>query len=459
MSGQQVAGTPSLAEARLIRRLGRGDSAALDALWTRWRNPVWSVLRGVSPDHASALALLEHVYRALPEAARTWAPDHPLACLVAGWVLRSTSQAMGISWDGELDQTHSNGAAAEVDGPEEVRRLAALPPGVRLAYLLDLFFECPVATTAGLGGASEAAVRGRRSAGAWAVAGLTPEVGLAGASLVPTLPCYLSDDLPAGWSERVQAALEADPELSRTLDVLSQARGACRAAVQVTAPMMPAFGTLMAPPAPPESGARLVPEDAAFGSEVASTPTLLSPAGGRWRSGAVVAALCAVVLSSGAVTTHLAPAASPGLAYQAVAQLADTEGLPGFHRASDIAELKGALAAAGAAPALVDGVMDLSAQRLALVGGGVVHGPRRGVAVVYARDGRRFVVQIYPDAGWGGRPDQVVRTRRALLRGFDGGAESVVSWSANGRLWLFSGPESLDRLLAMVAVRMGGATG
>lgn len=158
----------SIADARLIQRLRRGEPAAWDELWGAWRNRCWSVVSPMGRDREHAISLLREVYRTLPGAVRGWSPGTPLCCLVGVHTYAVVAGAMELS---SID-------GIEVHVPEEthtpspdhaVRTLASMPDHVRLVYLIDLFFGCPAGTTAALAGVDENDLRHARSVAAYAI--------------------------------------------------------------------------------------------------------------------------------------------------------------------------------------------------------------------------------------------------------------------------------------------------
>ncbi len=158
----------SMAEARLIQRLRRGEPAAWEALWGAWRDRCWSVVAPMGRDRAHAVALLAEVYRTLPGVVRSWSPGTPLYCLVGVHTYTTVAAAMELGTIDGIDigvptATHTPSA------DDAVRTLASLPDHVRLVYLLDLFFGCPAGTTATLAGVDELDLRHARARAAYAI--------------------------------------------------------------------------------------------------------------------------------------------------------------------------------------------------------------------------------------------------------------------------------------------------
>lgn len=158
----------SLADVRLLRRLRTGEPAAVAELWGAWRGKLWAVCQAMAPERADAVALLASLYGQLPAAARGWREDRPICCLLAGWMLPLIARALELP---PVSGIHSPPPARvqRVGAAALPARLAALPPALRLVYLVDLMFCCPAATTAELSGLAEDQVRAARSAAAWSL--------------------------------------------------------------------------------------------------------------------------------------------------------------------------------------------------------------------------------------------------------------------------------------------------
>ena len=76
------------------------------------------------------------------------------------------------------------------------------------------------------------------------------------------------------------------------------------------------------------------------------------------------------------------------------------------------------------------------------------------MAVVYEKDGKRYVCQIYGAVPTALRPDRVEQVGPVVLRGFERGAQAAVSWSSGGRMCVFSGEAPVEELLAVVRRRI-----
>jgi anti-sigma factor RsiW len=165
---------------------------------------------------------------------------------------------------------------------------------------------------------------------------------------------------------------------------------------------------------------------------------------------AAAAALLAFGLSQGA-----APPAELG--FLAQHDRAAHASAPLISAAAGSEALTRAFRDAGVPPALAH-APDLSSWGFALIGGVVSDGPP-GVALVYEKDGQRYVCQIYANLRTHSRPDQTVEVQGVRVRGFQDGARGVVEWSAGGRTCLFSGPGDVSALMAVVSDRIRRSRG
>lgn len=168
MGGVRSDGMPSLAEARLVRRLQAGEPGAFQELWGGWRDRCWSVISPMAEDRDQAVALLRDVYLGLPIAVRGWPLDTPLCCLVGCHVFLGVHRGLELPAIAGIEADIPPVLAAP-DKAGVAGRIAAMPPHVRLVYLVDLFFGCPAATTAALVGQDEHQLRLARSKAAWSV--------------------------------------------------------------------------------------------------------------------------------------------------------------------------------------------------------------------------------------------------------------------------------------------------
>lgn len=158
----------SLAEARLLQRLRRGEPAALQVVWDDWKHAIWSICKAMDADPEGARALLLAVYRDFPSAARGWEHEHALCCQVGALVYSVLSEALSLPV--LLDFSPELPSEVADPTPEQVlQRIAEIPPLHRLVYLVDLFFHCPSAETSSILGISEMALRHARTQAAWAL--------------------------------------------------------------------------------------------------------------------------------------------------------------------------------------------------------------------------------------------------------------------------------------------------
>lgn len=158
----------SIVEARLVQGLRRGDPAAFDALWTRWKRPIWSLCNGMADDRAHAQALLQDIYGALGTDCRGWSPDVSLCCHVSSLVYQRLQQRLELpQLDGiDIDVPEHTGTPTRADVQA---RLRAVPPELRVVYLLDVFFRCPAGTLSQLLQCEENDVRHARARVAFAL--------------------------------------------------------------------------------------------------------------------------------------------------------------------------------------------------------------------------------------------------------------------------------------------------
>lgn len=157
-----------LADVRLLGRLRSGEPEALNALWMRWRDPIWSTCAAMTGDRGVAVDLLRAVYSELGRECRGWSAPLPVACFVAAHTWRVVGARLELP--GLTGITPTVPFAMAPPDPGAVATLVAgIEPNVRLVYLLDLFFACPAAGLARLVGVSEQVLRGARSQASWAL--------------------------------------------------------------------------------------------------------------------------------------------------------------------------------------------------------------------------------------------------------------------------------------------------
>lgn len=120
----------------------------------------------MTADAAHARALLQDVYACLPMAARGWSLDAPVCCQLSQLLWERLHRALELAEPVGISVTPPTTTAAPSLATVS-SRLAAVPPELRVIYLLDLFFRCPAATLARLSGWSEQDVRNARATVAW----------------------------------------------------------------------------------------------------------------------------------------------------------------------------------------------------------------------------------------------------------------------------------------------------
>jgi anti-sigma factor RsiW len=243
------------------------------------------------------------------------------------------------------------------------------------------------------------------------------------AELLHLLPCHLCGDLPEGVSDQVEVALREDGELRAMYDTLVVSREECGRLLEAAREAVPELAELGQAP-PPVHHERTVPPTRPWGLAIGVAAALLLTvaAAVQERQDPV---------EQGFFETHAAATQAP--------ELLAGPGLPG------------ALRAAGVEPRLAM-APDLSAQGFALVG--VMPVPGGGVAVVYDKDGKRYVCQIYAAVPTSLHPDRVEQVGPVLMRGFERGDQAAVSWSSGGRTCVFSGEAPVGELLAVVRQRL-----
>lgn len=160
----------SLAERRLVERLRRGEPAAVDELWMAQRDAVWAVCRAMAETQDGAVALLRQVYLDLPRAGRGFDVQAPLCCGMAAWLWRDIGGLLELAPLRGIEPVPPDRHAA-LASTQVVARLGALEPNVRLVYLLDLYFGCPVGRLSDLVALPEADLRAARTQAVWGLLG------------------------------------------------------------------------------------------------------------------------------------------------------------------------------------------------------------------------------------------------------------------------------------------------
>lgn len=253
-------------------------------------------------------------------------------------------------------------------------------------------------------------------------------------ALLHLLPCRLCGDLPDEIVAQVDAALAEDAELRSMYEELELSRDQCAQLLDSAMEAVPGLAELGvgAPAAAPAPSGPAVP------------PTRLR---GLWL-GLAAALLLAV---GAAASTPAVPCARYFSAHAAAAQAAASTA-PELVRGAGPA-LRAALLAAGVEPRLAM-APDLSDQGFTLVGVLPLGTPHGGVAVVYEKDGKHYVCQIFGAGPAPGQPDAVEAVGGLLLRGYEDGPRSAVSWTGGGRMCVFSGEAPLGDLFAVVRRRV-----
>ena len=160
----------SLADRRLVERLRRGEPGAADELWVARRDAVWAVCRAMADSRDAAVALLQQVYLELPRAGRGFDPQAPVCCGVAAWLWRDIGGLLELPPLVDIEPVPPD-RHAELSPAQVVGRLGALEPNVRLVYLIDLYFGCPVGRLAELVAIAEPDLRAARTQAVWGLLG------------------------------------------------------------------------------------------------------------------------------------------------------------------------------------------------------------------------------------------------------------------------------------------------
>jgi len=249
------------------------------------------------------------------------------------------------------------------------------------------------------------------------------------AAALQMLPCYVCNDLPADAVAALEALLAEDDDLAVRLEHLRATRDLCVERLLEGAPELAPWPELMPAPAP-----------------VAQVPPTRP-----WGLLAGLAAAAALALSVAATPPE---PAGPGLVSLHTSVASDDAQLL---RAESPAALAAQLRKAGVSPQLAM-VPDLSGMGFSLVGVRILGPPgigtHPGVAVVYEKDGQRFVCQIQLATPTQAAPEATTTAAGVVLRAYSSTDGAVVSWHQGGRWCLFGGPADASELLAMVKKRM-----
>ena len=156
----------ALQEFRLLTRAKSGEQAALAEVWRTWRNAIWSICLAMARDQEHALSLLKALYGDLRSVIGGWTPEITPCCLAATWIFRRLHGLLELPELQSIDAPAPR-AVAVPSQHQVAARVARLSPGIRLVYLIDLFFGCPAQTTAAILGVDEVALRHARATAAW----------------------------------------------------------------------------------------------------------------------------------------------------------------------------------------------------------------------------------------------------------------------------------------------------
>ena len=127
-----------LSEYRLVRALRAGQPGAFPSLWTAQVGSIWSVVRALVDSDAEALGWVTTFRVDLGGRVGSFDPEV------------SVARQVGLALHEHL-RGHFSALEPMPTGPLPRREtgLRQLPPGARLSYLLDLFFDLPADTLAG----------------------------------------------------------------------------------------------------------------------------------------------------------------------------------------------------------------------------------------------------------------------------------------------------------------------
>jgi anti-sigma factor RsiW len=259
---------------------------------------------------------------------------------------------------------------------------------------------------------------------------MTAPPTLSRVQVLELLPCYLCGDLPTHINLAIESMLETDTDLGERLATLRTSRDLCKELLEQRAPEL-----LADPPSQP-------------------APAPLAPVSPPTRATGLVlgvAAAAIVLLAMGSVGQR-APA---GEEVGALHTLVSTDDAA-LIRAESPQALTAALQAAGVSPQLAM-APDLSEMGFQMVGARVLGphlGTAPGVAVIYEKDGERYVCQIQLVRPTHGLPDDTTEAAGTVLRAYKSENGAVVSWFGGGRWCVFGGPASPEALLAMVGQRI-----
>ena len=409
-------------EARFIARLRRGEREAVSGLQEEWRDAVWTVCVGMTSSERDAQALVQSVWKALREEARTWSPTAPLRCQVAGLVCRVIARRLALPQPGEgpstLPLAERVVAATELHGV-----LARVPPATRLVFLADLFFECPVDALSAFVAVPAQALRAARASVYWRLVPRDRVDRRAWAREIELLPDYVADDLPHELMDRVSEALD-DPSLEALADQLAAARETCRAVLESKAP------SPVAPLEAPSADAR----------------DPLGAVGGLL--------LAALAVMASLIFTLSSPAARQSAALSGVlaGHAAALGRAPGFVPTSDPTTLQRALMQVGVPPASAQ-VEGWGALRFRLKGGLALPSGGPGAVALFTVDGRPLTVSSVPWLADPGEPVESWEVMGARLVAYDAGDSGVVVLHerATGRTSVFASSMPAEQLLALLA--------
>jgi len=246
------------------------------------------------------------------------------------------------------------------------------------------------------------------------------------------LPCYLCGDLPDHINASIEAYLDTDLDMKGRLDTLKSSRDLC---VELLQTDIPAHFDFEAPPAPaPAPAAPNVPATRPVGLVLG------------------IAAAALLFVSMRSVSPSIDSGTEVGELHT---EVSSNDAL--LLTADSPMALMGVLRDHGVSPQLAM-VPDMSAMGFTLVGARILApdttGGGPGVAVVYERDGERFVCQIQLQPPTHGAPIATDTAKGVVLRAYRTHSGAIVSWYQGGRWCVWGGPAEPMAMLSMVKMRM-----
>ena len=266
-------------------------------------------------------------------------------------------------------------------------------------------------------------------------------MSLAREQLLDLLPCFVCGDLPPDLIASIDAAVQDDPDLAQRVQALHNSREQCLELLGSA----PASFDFEVPIHAATPHAPSTPAAPAVATEPTTGPATMGLVLG-------IAAAAALLVAVGSASTR-PPAGQVVGAMHAAVSSQDAA----LVTADSPRELAAALRDRGVSPQLAM-APDLSAMGFQMVGASILGpdeaGGAPGVAVVYERDGERFVCQIQLARPTYGAPDATDLANGTVLRAYRTDQGAIVSWFGGGRWCVFGGPSEPIAMLELVKARM-----